>query len=596
MSEDAQLLAYLNVRMAYQSKVIPNSETITFISDVTGLPQVWTLDEAGKPQPYGELDDDVMNYYHSPDGTKTVVEMNNKGNEMQQLFLLEEAGHKVEPLVFETDYFHHFGDWSPNGDKIAFSSNRRHPGYFDVFTLDLESRKLEKVFEYDGNCTVLQWLDDEHLLINIPETNIDSAIYKLNMASGALTRIGQVEPKARYQSLNVTKDQTGGYVLTDAGEETLYISRFSFAEPEKLEKLVHDEKWDIEEMTLSPEEKQIVYALNEGGISKLFVYQIETEQTMAVKGTARGVITSLAWLNEEQFIFTLQTPTSPSDIWKYSLAEEKLERLTEVSRSKEVEHLWLEPELHTFTSFDGLDIPYFYYDRNPGENKPAVVYVHGGPENLTRADYHASIQYLVNQGFAVAAPNIRGSRGYGRTYIKLDDVRNRLDAVKDLAWLNKRLIEAHGIDPERIGIMGISYGGYMVLSSITHYPDIWAAAVDLVGMSNLRTFIENTGPWRRRLRSFEYGTLEEDAAFFDDIAPLTLADRVKAPLLVFHGRNDSRVPLSESEQMVDALKARNHDVNFIIFDDEGHVTSKVENRVTENAEIVKFFKKHLLDE
>src|SRR5699024_8720913 len=157
-------------------------------------------------------------------------------------------------------------------------------------------------------------------------------------------------------------------------------------------------------------------------------------------------------------------------------------------------------------------------------------YIHGGPEGQTKADYNPVIQYLADQGFAVAAPNVRGSNGYGRTYIKLDDVRKRMDSVKDLVWLVKDLVNTHEVDEKKVGIIGRSYGGFMVLAALTHFPEVWAAGVNIVGISHFKTFMENTGAWRRRLRAYEYGSLENDSDFFEEIAPLNHSEKIVAPL------------------------------------------------------------------
>ncbi|MEH7524670.1 prolyl oligopeptidase family serine peptidase, partial [Bacillus sp. JJ1503] len=178
-------------------------------------------------------------------------------------------------------------------------------------------------------------------------------------------------------------------------------------------------------------------------------------------------------------------------------------------------------------------------------------------------------------GYAVVAPNIRGSTGYGKTYTHLDDVRKRMDALKDLISLVEWLKGDIHVDTGKIAVMGGSYGGFMVLSAISHYPDLWAAAVDIVGISSLRTFLKTTSPWRKRFRETEYGTVEEDGEFFDQIDPLNLTDHITSPLMVIHGVNDPRVPIEESEQIVNKLKKRDHPITFIRIEDEGHTFSKL---------------------
>lgn len=199
----------------------------------------------------------------------------------------------------------------------------------------------------------------------------------------------------------------------------------------------------------------------------------------------------------------------------------------------------------------------------------------------------------MDQGFAVAAPNVRGSSGYGRSYIYLDDVRKRMDSVEDLAWLIRDLTSKHSVSKDKIGIMGRSYGGFMVLAAMTHYPNLWAAGVDIVGISHFKTFLENTGAWRRKLRENEYGSLEHDIDFFEEIAPLNHTEKISAPLLVFHGRNDTRVPVGEAEQLVSDMKKRDQKVELTIFENEGHQTEKIANHMTMHTDTANFFSKHL---
>jgi len=239
----------------------------------------------------------------------------------------------------------------------------------------------------------------------------------------------------------------------------------------------------------------------------------------------------------------------------------------------------IEPEIIHYTSFDGLEIPAYYYrpaitSRATPAGFPVIVFVHGGPESQFRplhaAPWMPPLQYYLKKGFAVFAPNVRGSLGYGKTFVHLDDVQLRPNSVADLKSGVEWLITNGGADPQRIGIMGRSYGGFMVFAAITSYPHLWAAAVDIVGIANFVTFLENTGPWRRKWREAEYGSLEKDRAFLEHISPIHLVDRVKTPLLIIHGANDPRVPVSEAEQMTRALQARNIPVEYLRFENEGH--------------------------
>lgn len=638
MSDVPILMEYLTVPSAYKPGVIPGRNAWTFLSRVGGIPQMWALDEQQTPFLFMEAEDRILSVFYHPQGTQVVVGVDRQGNEKQQIWIadLDDQGQGVRhmrPLVQSAEHFHHIGGWSKDGKWLSYSSNRRAAGAFDVWIVDVHTGECRIVFEYTANCVPLQWVDDETLLIRIQETNLNNAIYMLNIHTGEQKRIGPDHPSARYESVVITGQGNRGYVLTDLNEETLYVASFATADPSRLRELLHVPRWDIEHLAATPTGEVLAFHINEGGISQLGLYFTDTGEQEMIEVLPKGVVESPVWLNEQELLFTFKSAVQPGDIWKYHRLTRELVRLTRMGESEQISSQLIQPSLHQYESFDGLEVPYFLYtpsperewntgrsgDREhsdellPAQSAPlgkgdrgqhanerqqesgrsAVIYVHGGPEGQTRSEYHPVMQYLVSQGFVVAAPNVRGSLGYGRTYVQLDDARKRMDSVQDLAWLVKDLIARHNVHPERIGIMGRSYGGFMVLAAVTHYPELWAAGVDIVGISNLKTLLQNTGEWRRKLREYEYGSLEEHSDFFDEIAPLHHSGRITAPLLVFHGRNDTRVPVSEAEQLVHDMKTRNQEVELIIFEDEGHQTERLENHITMHSKTVEFFARHL---
>lgn len=599
IEESTKLQAYLTVLTAYQPQVIPGRNRITFLTKKTGLPQLWSWDaETGRCEQVVEMPDRVIDVKHSPCGSRTVIGMDHKGNEKQQLYLLNNETLAVQELMVSPQHFHVLGGWSPCGKKIAFASNRRGPGLFDIFVQDVETKQTDVVYRHEGRCVPLCWLPDgSGLLILTDVTNVVQCLYVLDLTSGEVREIG-IEGEGDYASVQVAKDGTG-YLITNAAENTMALYRFDTGRADAA-RLVHVPEWDIEEAKLSPDGKRIAYTVNEGGISALKLYEVGTGASTSVE-LPRGVIQSLSWLSKGELIFSLKSPVLPGDIWRYNLEGSTFQRITSFGVSESIKHLWQEAELHSFTSFDGVQVPYFYYRPHSAEGSglpesrkaPTVVYVHGGPESQIRFDFHPVIQYLVGQGFNVITPNVRGSMGYGKTYLNLDNARKRMDAVADLAWLVKDLERFETIDTGKIGIMGRSYGGFMVLASLTHYPDLWAAGVDIVGISHFRTFLENTGEWRRKLRESEYGTLADDSDFFEEIAPLNHSQNIKVPLLIFHGRNDTRVPVSEAEQLYADMRARGQKAELVIFEDEGHQTEKMENHISMNTNIVHFFRRTL---
>lgn len=594
MQEESLLQHYITVPNVYSCQPLQTGEQFTFISNETGIPTVWKGDINGNISSYGTYPDRVLAVHHSPSGNKAIIEIDEDGNEKAQFYIQNYEDETVRKLVFEPHYFHKFGGWSPNGKSICFSSNRRHPGYFDIFTMDVETQQLTTVLEYDGICEPICWLKDgEHLLIRVNETNIEHRLYKLSILTGHVERIDHEKLLASYDDIQLTADGKGAYVLTNIGEEMMFIGYLQFDEPTKIQKVYGDEFWDIEALVLNEQAGKLAFTINKGGYSELAYVDLETKIVQKLETLPLSVIESLHWLNDQTLLFTLKAATIPGDVWCYQLEQHVFKRLTEVSREQQVEADWVTPILHSFASFDNLQVPYFLYSKGETEGKPVVVYVHGGPESQIRSTYNPVIQYLAASGFVVVAPNVRGSRGYGRTYIKLDDGMKRLDAVQDLACLVDHLANVHAIDREHVGVVGRSYGGFMVLASLTHYPEIWKAGVNIVGISHFTSFLENTGPWRRRLRECEYGTLVDHREFFEEISPLRLAANIQAPLLVFHGKNDTRVPVSEAEQLVQGMRDRGQSVELTVFEDEGHQTEKLENVLTMHGETIRFFEQQL---
>jgi dipeptidyl aminopeptidase/acylaminoacyl peptidase len=229
----------------------------------------------------------------------------------------------------------------------------------------------------------------------------------------------------------------------------------------------------------------------------------------------------------------------------------------------------------------------------PEAKTPAIVDIHGGPESQRRPSFSAVTQYFLDRGFAVLEPNVRGSTGYGKTYTHLDDVEKRMDSVADIEAGVEWLHEHPAIDPARIAAMGGSYGGFMVLAALTEYPDLWAAGVDIVGIADFTTFLENTGSWRRALREAEYGSLDRDREFLESISPLNSVEKIEAPLFVLHGENDPRVPVGEARQVAEKAAKTGVPVETLIFDDEGHGFTKLENRIEAYTRIADFLAKHV---
>lgn len=586
---------FLHVRTAKNPIYSPDGNSLTFITDYTGLPQVWELNNGeGWPTQASFTEERIMFVGYIKGTNKRIVGMDEGVNERQQLFILKENG-GLFPLTNSPDHIHHYGGSSPDGKWIAWSSNRRHSAYFDIYIQNIETLEIRSVFTEDGSFYPLKWTPDgQSILFSRANSNLDNDWALLHIETGNVTWLTAHEGEAAFESPHFSSDGENLYLLTNKDREFTGLAVIELATNQF--KWLDAREWDLEGLTMSPDQSKLAYSVNEGGMSKGVIFELETssEQTWE---TPMGVITDLAFSpDSSKLAYVFNGPKNPSDIWELELSTLETNRVTYVSQSPMVEARLSEPELIEFTSFDGLQVPAFYFKPKNVEGKlPVVVFVHGGPESQIRAVYNPFLQYFLNHGYAVCTPNVRGSTGYGKTYSHLDDVRKRMDSVRDLTSLVEWLKAEGNADPEQIAIMGRSYGGFMVLAAITHFPDIWSAAIDIVGISSFRTFLEKTSVWRRKVREAEYGSIENDGEFFDEIDPIHHVDKIKCPLMVLHGANDPRVPIEETEQIVDELRSRNHPVTYIRFEDEGHFFVKLKNNITAYTGVANFLKETFVE-
>jgi dipeptidyl aminopeptidase/acylaminoacyl peptidase len=385
-------------------------------------------------------------------------------------------------------------------------------------------------------------------------------------------------------------DSSAFFAATSAGRDTLAIGRYEL-ESGAWQIVVHS-RWDLD-CAIDDAGRSLLVVANDDGYSRL---ELRDPQTFAIRRDVplprRGVVEHPVFSPDgSRLAFALSTPTEPRDVHVYDLDTHDVSRLTASPRAVEPATL-VEPELHRFASFDGESIPVFLFEPAGRGPFPVVVTVHGGPESQWRPWFAPSFapltQCLVSRGYAVAAPNVRGSTGYGKRYQQLDDVRLRLDSVRDLAALHDWLGARPEIDASRAVLYGRSYGGYMVLAGLAFQPERWAAGIEMVGISSLVTFLENTSSYRRAVREREYGSLDHDRDFLVEASPMTHIDAIRAPLFIQHGRNDPRVPVSESEHIHRVLTEKGIRCELLVHEDEGHLIEKLPNRIETFTRAVAF--------
>ncbi|MFN8485271.1 MAG: S9 family peptidase [Anaerolineae bacterium] len=598
---------FLNVRAAGGPTFSPDGGRVAFVTDITGVPEVWAVGvQGGWPEQLTFGGERVNFARYAPQGGQLVFGADTGGNELQQLYLLSADGAAVRDLTCAPAAMNYWGGWSPDGRQIAFASNRRDPRFFDIYTCDVQTGETACVYASDGMTHAAGFSPDGRwLLLTRVNGSLDEDLLLLDVATRRVTLITPHEGKAVYHGMSWSADSRGLYLATDQGRQTAALVFLDIVTRQMT--LLDAPAWDVEAVALS-RAGRLAYSVNVDGVSELRLLDVTTGERPSVPGgLPAGVIGvlpicrdpmaggPLAWSPDGQRLaVSFSSGTNAPNVWLVDLAGDCVTRLTHSSLAGLPQDVLVEPDLIRYPTFDGREVPALYYRLRGGEGQlPIVVFVHGGPEGQSRPNFNPVIAYFVNRGYAVLAPNVRGSTGYGREYSHLDDVEKRMDSVADLAHGVEWLVAHGGADPKRIAVMGASYGGFMVLAAITSAPDLWAAGVDIVGIGNFVTFLERTGVYRRKHRETEYGSLERDRAFLERISPIHKVGDITAPLLVIHGANDPRVPVYEAEQMVAALKARQHPVEYLRFEDEGHGIVKLANRIVAYGAIGDFLDRTL---
>jgi dipeptidyl aminopeptidase/acylaminoacyl peptidase len=597
---DYEFARYLNIRSAYGSSFTPDGDRLAFLTNITGVPQVWQVPvDGGWPDQLTFFDERVSFVEYAPNAEQAIFGMDLGGSERTQLYLLTDGGEQSILLTGEApEAIHTFGGWSRDGTRIAFSSNRRNGTDFDVYVREVGPQgagQARCVFAGQGMHTVVGWgPDGRWIIVSRSYSSLHNDLYRLSVEGGEPELLTPHTGEARYVEVNVAPDGSGLYLATDVGSDFLRPAYLDLRTREL--RMLDIEEWDVDALRLSKDGHMLAIVINQDGYSRWKLSDLRTGRELPAPELPPGVCSFLTWSEDSTALsFTLTGPRHPLDVWVYDLRSSQARQVTNSSLAGLPRSSFVAPELVHYPTFDGRTIPAYFYRPQSGARAglPVIVDVHGGPESQRRVEFNPVYQYFLHRGYAICAPNVRGSTGYGRTYSHLDDVEKRMDSVADLAYAARWLCDSGLADPRRIAVLGGSYGGFMVLAALTSYPELWAAGVDIVGIANFVTFLENTGPWRRHLREAEYGSLERDRALLESISPIHKVDQIRAPLMVIHGANDPRVPVGEAEQIVASIRARGGVVEYLRFEDEGHGIVKLANRLSCYPAIARFLDAHI---
>lgn len=601
---------YMNVQMAYSASLLDN-ETFAFLSNMTGVPEVWMskIDPDGKilwPQQLTFAQERVMSISANPapDNHNLVYARDAGGNENMQLILLDtQTGQEKLLTEGHLDAMHMWGNWSDDGKQFSFTANRRDKGLFDLYVQAIDG-EAQLVYENNmpGYLIAAHFSPDkERLLAVFMIEPFHIQLLEIEIESSESRIITPPETGIRYYDPNYLADKKTILLRTDKDSDFLYLAKLNL-ETSELEAIITP-NWDVDEIELSNDQRKLAYTVNNDGMTEIHLYDLESGETQqASQHNSLGVAGGMSFTSDDsKIIFTATRSTRTYNIYAWDLAENTVRPVTQSSHAGISTDSFVAPDLIHYPTFDEDEsgetrkIPSWVYRPKDTSNEalPVVVIVHGGPEGQATAYFSGLTQYFVNNGYAVLIPNVRGSTGYGKAYSHLDDVRKRMDSVADLAYIVDWIKTQADLDAERVAVYGGSYGGFMVLSALTTYPDLWKVGVNIVGISSFVTFLENTSDYRRTLREAEYGSLEHDREFLNSISPINHIDNINAPLFIIHGANDPRVPLSEAEQLAKALESRDIPVEILVFDDEGHGLAKLHNKLVAYPKVVEFLKKYL---
>ena len=551
------------------------------------------------------FDEPIGSVSKQPNGSLIAFTMDAGGSENAQIFMLNPVDGSYD-LLSDGESRNGGPLWDNSGKMIAYRSNRRNGASNDVWMMSIDSPKSAEILleATDGTSWgPIDWSEDNSkILIQNYISVTNSKVYILDTVTKDKRLIlGDKNTQSVNSGLSFDKDSSGVFYVTDEFGEFNNLAHKNL-KTDEITLITKDIRWDVDGFTISKDGKRAAFKVNENGYSSLYLLNTSSFKYKKISSIPIGLIGGIQFNDKADLLgLSINTYMSPSESYTLELKNNPL-RYGELTKwtNSEIGGLdtasFISPKLMSYKSFDGLDIPAFIYAKESKEPLPVIIYIHGGPEGQSRPSFSSTFQLWINQlNAAVITPNVRGSKGYGKTYLGLDNGFNREDSVKDIGALIEWVEKQPNLDSSRIAVYGGSYGGYMVLASAVNYSDRLKAAIDIVGISNFVTFLTNTQDYRRDLRRVEYGDERnpEMRAFLEEISPNNNVEKINVPMFVAQGENDPRVPVTESEQIVKSLRDANKIVWYMNALNEGHGYRKKENRDLYQQAVILFLEQHL---
>ncbi len=585
----------------------PDASKLLISSNESGIYNLYEIDVASGEQT--ALTNSTQESYFAesyfPNDDRFVFSFDEGGNENYTIQVMSADGEAKE-LTPGDSARNQFWGWSRDEQSMFYASNRRDARFMDLYELPItavdEEEPTAEVFyqNEDGLDAEAISPNKRYLALTEALTSADGKMYLLDRETGERTDISEHEGDATYSPQFFSDNNQDLYYLTDENADFVYLAKRNL-ETGDVEK-VYETDWDVWYAYDSWNEKYRVIGINQDAKTVVKVFDQTTGEEVTMPDIPGGSIASVNIAkNEELARLTVSTSASPSNLYLYNFATGEHRKLTNTLNPDINPEDLVEGQVVRYQSFDGLEIPAVYYQplqASADNPAPALVWVHGGPGGQSRLNYFALVQYLVNHGYAVLAVNNRGSSGYGKEFNHLDDKNHGDKDLKDCIAGKDYLVSTGVIDPERIGIIGGSYGGYMVMAALAFEPEAFDVGVNIFGVTNWLRTLKSIPPYWESYRTALYDEMgdptTEDSVRLYNISPLFHAENVTKPLMVLQGANDVRVLQIESDEMVEGVKANGVPVEYVVFDDEGHGFRKKENEIEGYGQIKSFLDEHLM--
>ena len=585
----------------------PDKKTLYFTWRVTGQSHVWKIDGPKSfPVQLTSGVDAVTVSDIAPNGKFLILSKDVNGEENPGLFKLDTTTGLIEPLYREKKVQVSLSYITNDSQYIYYVANNKKPDAYSIYKMKLADKSVETVFDGDGVWYMADQKNDAEKILLVKYLGAkQNEYYELDTKTKALTPIIGQNEKEEYDVAYGAKANEFIVLTNKLGDFKKLYKLVSKSEKKELQPITADIKYDVSTFSIDDKRTRIVYNINRDGYTELKAMNAKNFQPIAIPKFpgADHVFAGKTTRDGSYTMVGIVTSKAPRMAYSYNWASKKLTQWVVPSAPEVDLSVFAVSQLMSYETRDGVKIPMFvrFPDKcklsiNNKTSCPVIVHFHGGPEGQSEPGFSTMAQAFVNEGFIFVEPNVRGSDGYGKKWIDMDNGPLRENVITDIEdasiWIKKNWTKENG-DKLKVGVMGWSYGGYSTLMAMTRFAGAYDAGVALVGMSNLVSFLNNTAPYRRILRISEYGDPEKDKEALMKLSPITYLDKVKSPLMIVQGANDPRVPVGEALQIQQALDKKKIPSQLIIFADEGHGSAKKENQILEVGNTIEFFKKHL---